>query len=161
MRGQMGSRDSGRATWPGATLNRRDFLRRSGQAGVAAGVIGWSTPRVRSLDVRAAAGTPQPTDPSTTTTIEGGTILPPGGTPQNLVLPGVQEAPNSGGGLAFTGAELGNIAAIGSVALGAGEVVRRKGVRKRREVEAEAEANEERARAREAAAPPESSIDPG
>jgi hypothetical protein len=160
MRGQMGSRDSGRATWPRATLNRRDFLRRSGQAGVAAGVIGWSTPRVRSLDVRATAGTPQPRD-TTTTTIEGGTILPPGGTPQNLVLPGVQEAPNSGGGLAFTGAELGNIAAIGSVSLGVGEVVRRKGVRKRREAEAEAEANEERARARQAADPPESSSDPG
>jgi hypothetical protein len=146
----MRARDSGRATWPGASLSRRDFLRRSGQAGVAAGVIGWSTPSVRSVDVRAAAGTPDPRETTTTAPTVQNTVIPGTATPQELVLPGVQEAPSSGGGLAFTGAELGSIAAIGSASVGVGEIIRRKGKRKRIEVEAEAEANAERERARRA-----------
>ena len=150
--GQMGGGESERRSWPNATFDRRAFLRRSGQAGVAAGVIGWSTPRVRSVDVQATAGSPPPGgsttlpgEPTTTTpSVLGGPIPSPGGPTQ--VLPGVVEAPNSGGGgLAFTGAELGQMAAVGGVAVGVGEAVRRKGMRKRRLVEAEAEAEAERA----------------
>jgi hypothetical protein len=74
----------------------------------------------------------------------GGPITPNGSAP-NVVLPAVVEAPSSGGGgLAFTGAELGHMAAVGGVAVGVGEAVRRKGMRKWRQVEAEAEAEAER-----------------
>ena len=140
----MGGAESERRSWLSATFDRRAFLRRSGQAGVAAGVIGWTTPRIRSVDAQAAAGSPPPGE----TTLPGETTTPSvlGGpiTRGNEVLPGVVEAPNSGGGLAFTGAELGQMAAVGSVALGLGEAVRRKGMRKRRQAEAEAEAEAER-----------------
>ena len=140
---QVGRGESDRRSWPSAAFDRRAFLRRSGQAGVAAGVLGWSRPRVRSVDTQAAAGSPPPSESTTTPTVLGGPITPEGSTP-NLVLPAVVEAPSSGGGgLAFTGAELGQMAAVGGVAVGVGEAVRRKGMRKWRQAEEEAEAEAE------------------
>jgi hypothetical protein len=112
---------------------------------VAAGVLGWSKPRVRSVDTQAAAGSPPPSESTTTPTVLGEPITPPAGSTPNVVLPAVVEAPSSGGGgLAFTGAELGQMAAVGGVAVGVGEAVRRKGMRKWRQAEEEAEAEAER-----------------
>ena len=50
-----------------ADLDRRTFIRRAGQTGVAAGALVWSTPRIRSVGAQAAAGSPPPS--STTLTV--------------------------------------------------------------------------------------------
>ena len=50
-----------------ADLDRRTFIRRAGQTGVAAGALVWSTPRIRSVGAQAAAGSPPPS--STTPTV--------------------------------------------------------------------------------------------
>jgi hypothetical protein len=140
----VGGGESDRRSWPSAAFDRRAFLRRTGQAGVAAGVLGWSRPRVRSVDAQAAAGSPPPSESTTTPTVLGEPITLPDGSTPNVVLPAVVEAPSSGGGgLAFTGAELRQMAAVGGVAVGVGEAVRREGMRKWRQVEAEAESEAE------------------
>lgn len=118
-----------------AGLDRRTFIRRAGQTGVAAGALVWSTPRIRSVGAEAAAGSPPPSN--TTPTILGGPITPDGGSTGPIVK-GVQEEP-PGGTLALTGAELGRIAVLGGASVGLGEVIRRKGQSRKRALEADAE----------------------
>ena len=117
-----------------AGLDRRAFIRRAGQTGVAAGALVWSAPRIHSVGAVAAAGSPPPSN--TTPTILGGPITPDGGSTGPIVK-GVQEEP-PGGSLALTGAELGHIAVLGG-AVGMGEVIRRKGLSRKRAFEADAE----------------------
>jgi hypothetical protein len=118
-----------------AGLDRRTFIRRAGQTGVAAGAIVWSTPRIRSVGAQAAAGSPPPSN--TTPTVLGEPITPGGGSTGPIVQ-GVQAEP-PGSSLALTGAELGHLAALGGAAVGMGEVIRRKGQSRKRAIEAEAE----------------------
>jgi hypothetical protein len=117
-----------------AGLDRRTFIRRAGQTGVAAGALVWSTPRIRSVGAQAAAGSPPPSNTTPS-------VLPnsktPAGSPA-IVLRGVQEEP-PGGNLALTGAELGRLAVLGGASVGMGEVIRRKGLSRKRALEADAE----------------------
>ena len=118
-----------------ADLDRRTFMRRAGQTGIAAGALVWSTPRIRSVGAPAAAGSPPPSN--TTPTVLGNPLTPPVVSPE-LEVKGVQEEP-PGGSLALTGAELGHIAVLGGAAVGMGEVLRRKGLSRKRALEADAE----------------------
>jgi hypothetical protein len=120
-----------------ADVDRRTFIVRAGQTGVAAGALVWSTPRIRSVGAQAAAGSPPPSN--TTPTVLGNPIPPPGGAGSpELVVKGVQEEPPASS-LALTGAELGNIAILGGTAVGMGELIRRKGLSRKRAFEADAE----------------------
>jgi hypothetical protein len=123
-----------------ADIDRRTFIRRAGQTSVAAGAIVWSTPRIRSLDAQAAAGSPPPPNtPNTPPTVAANPLTPGGpGSPGALVVKGVVEDPGSGGGLAVTGAELGHMAALGGAAIGTGELIRRRGLHRKRVLEADA-----------------------
>jgi hypothetical protein len=106
----------------GQELDRRAFLRRASQTGVAAGALAWSTPRLSSVRTDAAqAGSPPPVTPPTI----GGRQLTPGGAID--ISGGSGAAP--GGNLAQTGAELGQLAVIGGAALAAGQMLRKKGLR--------------------------------
>jgi len=118
-----------------ADLDRRTFIRRAGQTGVAAGALVWSTPRIRSVGAQAAAGSPPPS--STTPTVLPNQLTPPVVAPE-LEVKGVQEEP-PGSNLALTGAELGHLAVLGGTAVGMGEVIRRKGLSRKRALEEEAE----------------------
>ena len=118
-----------------AGLDRRTFIRRAGQTGVAAGALVWSTPRIRSVGAQAAAGSPPPSN--TTPTVLPNSFTPDGGSTGPIVQ-GVQEEP-PGSSLALTGAELGHLAALGGTAVGIGEVIRRKGLSRKRAIEADAE----------------------
>jgi hypothetical protein len=104
----------------GRGLDRRAFLRRAGQTGLAAGALAWSPPRVRSASTAGAqAGSPPPVTPPT---IEGKNMTPGGA----IDLSG---GATPGGDLAQTGAELGQLAAIGGSAVVAGQMLRKKGIR--------------------------------
>ena len=132
-------RSAGMRTRRGSVhIDRRTFIRRAGQSGVAAGALVWSTPRISSVRAQAAAGTPAPS--STQPTVAGGNPIPPSdpGASQ-LVVQGVQADPPGGGGLAITGAELGHLAALGGAAVGMGEVLRRKGLHRQEALAADAE----------------------
>jgi hypothetical protein len=118
-----------------AGLDRRTFIRRAGQTGVAAGALVWSTPRIRSVGAQAAAGSPPPSN--TTPTVLHNGLTPDGASPA-VVVQGVQEEP-PGGSLALTGAELGRLAVLGGASVGMGEVIRRKGLSRKRALEADAE----------------------
>ena len=118
-----------------ADLDRRTFIRRAGQTGVAAGALVWSAPRLRSVGAQAAAGSPPPSN--TTPTVLPNSFTPDGGSTGPIVQ-GVQEEP-PGSSLALTGAELGHLAALGGTAVGMGEVIRRKGLSRKRAFEADAE----------------------
>lgn len=121
-----------------AGLDRRTFIRRAGQTGVAAGALVWSTPRIRSVGAQAAAGSPPPSN-TTPSVLSSNPIPPPGGGgATGPVVQGVQEEPPASA-LALTGAELGNLAALGGTAVGLGELIRRKGQSRKRALEAEAE----------------------
>lgn len=119
-----------------AGVDRRTFIRRAGQTGVAAGALVWSTPRIRSVGAQAAAGSPPPS--STTPTVLANNPIPPPGGSTGPIVEGVQDEPPASS-LALTGAELGNIAVLGGTAVGMGEVIRRKGRSRKRALEAEAE----------------------
>ena len=124
-----------------ADLDRRTFIRRAGQTGVAAGALVWSAPRLRSVGAQAAAGSPPPsntTPPSKTTPSVLPNQLPRPGESEGPAVQGVQEEP-PGSSLALTGAELGHLAALGGTAVGMGEVIRRKGLSRKRAFEADAE----------------------
>jgi hypothetical protein len=130
------SRSAARQTRAGsADIDRRTFIRRAGQTGVAAGALVWSTPKIRSVGAQAAAGSPPPSN--TTPTVAANNPIPPGGpTAAEIVVQGVRDDP--GGNLALTGAELGNLAAIGGASVGIGELIRRKGLHRKRALEADA-----------------------
>ena len=117
-------------------IDRRTFIRRAGQTGVAAGALMWSTPRIQSVDTRAAAGSPPPSNPTTPPTVAANPLshADPG---SPVVVKGVVED-RSGGNLAITGAELGQIAALGGAAVGTGELLRRRGLHRKRALEADA-----------------------
>jgi hypothetical protein len=117
-----------------ADLDRRTFILRAGQTGVAAGALVWSAPRLRSVGAHAAAGSPPPSN--TTPTVLPNQQTPPGS--DGPIVEGVQEEP-PGSSLALTGAELGHLAALGGTAVGMGEVIRRKGLSRKRAFEADAE----------------------
>ena len=120
-----------------ADLDRRTFIRRAGQTGVAAGALVWSTPRIRSVGAQAAAGSPPPSN-TTPTVLSSNPIPPGGGGSTGPIVQGVQEEPPASA-LALTGAELGNLAALGGTAVGMGELIRRKGMSRKRAFEADAE----------------------
>jgi hypothetical protein len=105
----------------GRGLDRRAFLRRAGQTGLAAGAIAWSPPRLRTASA-AQAGSPPPVTPPT---IKGGDVTPGG----SIDLSGTSGGTAPGGDLAQTGAELGQMAAIGGAAVAAGQMLRKKGLR--------------------------------
>jgi hypothetical protein len=125
-------------------LDRRTFLRGAGRTGVAAGLV-WSAPQVRSLEAQAEPGSAPPGS-TTSTSIQGGTIVPPNeppgggntGIPPRISIRGAQEVPPSSG-LALTGAELADLALLGGAAVGMGALLRRKAGILRREIEADAE----------------------
>ena len=120
-----------------AGIDRRTFIRRAGQTGVAAGALAWSTPRISSVGALAAAGSPPPTN--TDPTVAANNPIPPGDPgASELAVKGVQAAP-PGGGLAITGAELGHLAALGGASVGMGELLRRKGLHRKHVLEADAE----------------------
>jgi hypothetical protein len=131
-------RSGGRRTRP-ADIDRRTFIRRAGQTGVAAGALAWSAPRVRSVGAEAAAGSPAPTD-TTEPTVLGAPLSAADPVSPDVVIKGVQaDPPGGGGGLALTGAELGQIAALGGASVGVGELIRRKGRQRKLALEADAE----------------------
>ena len=124
----------------GSALGRREFVRRAGMAGAAAGLI-WSTPRIASA-APALAGTPMPTQ---TTGAAPPEVAPPVVAPL-VIEPGVVEPTVSGAtvrpvrrpdtppsvrGLAFTGENIDTMTAAGAVSLGAGAFLHR--AAKRRE----------------------------
>ena len=73
--------------------------------------------------------------------MSGGPITPPAPTPgsSELLVEGIHADASPGGSLAITGAELGNIAVLGGAAVGMGELIRRKGMQRKRVLEADAE----------------------
>ena len=97
----------------------------------------WSMPRIRSVGAQAAAGSPPPSN-TTPTVLSSNPIPPGGGGATGPIVQGVQEEPPASA-LALTGAELGNLAALGGTAVGLGELIRRKGQSRKRALEAEAE----------------------
>ena len=130
-------RSAGRRT-RAADIDRRTFIRRAGQTGVAAGALAWSAPRIRSVGAEAAAGSPPPTY-STDPTVLGAPLSPSDPGSPDAVIRGVQADPPGGGGLALTGAELGHLAALGGASVGVGELIRRKGRQRKLALEADAE----------------------
>ena len=129
------SRSAGMQARDGSTdLDRRTFIRRAGQTGVAAGALVWSAPRLRSVGAQAPAGSPPPSN--TTPSVLPNQLPSPGS--DGPIVQGVQEEP-PGSSLALTGAELGHLAALGGTAVGMGEVIRRKGLSRKRAFEADAE----------------------
>jgi hypothetical protein len=135
------SRPAGTRTRGAADFDRRTFIRRAGQTGMAAGALMWSAPRIHSVSSLAAAGSPPPAS-TTTPTVSGGPLTPPapsGPGSSELVVQGVHLDPSRGDNLAITGAELGNIAVLGGASVGMGELIRRKGMQRKRVLEAEEE----------------------
>ena len=136
------SRPAGTRARRGADIDRRTFIRRAGQTGVAAGALAWSAPRIHSAGALAAAGSPPPA--STPPTVAGGPLSPPApGSSEpgssELIVEGVQTEASRGDNLAITGAELGNIAVLGAASVGMGELVRRRGLHRKRALEADVE----------------------
>jgi len=137
-------RPAGTRARRGADIDRRTFIRRAGQTGVAAGALAWSAPRIHSASALAAAGSPPPASTSTPPTVAGGPLSPPApGSSEpgssELIVEGVQTEASRGDNLAITGAELGNIAVLGAASVGMGELVRRRGLHRKRALEADAE----------------------
>jgi len=138
------SRPAGTRARRGADIDRRTFIRRAGQTGVAAGALAWSAPRIHSASALAAAGSPPPASTSTPPTVAGGPLSPPApGSSEpgssELIVEGVQTEASRGDNLAITGAELGNIAVLGAASVGMGELVRRRGLHRKRALQADAE----------------------
>jgi len=108
----------------GSALGRREFVRRAGMAGAAAGLI-WSTPRIASAAPAAAAGTPMPTQ----TTEAAPPVVAPNVAEPTVAGATVRPAPRpdtppSDRGLAFTGENIDTMTAAGAVSLGAGAFLR-------------------------------------
>ena len=123
--------------WSAAGIDRRTFIRRAGQTGVAAGALAWSTPRIRSVGTQAVAGSPAPASTTTPPAVAGGPLTPTAPGSSEPIVEGVQQD-RSRGGLAITGAELGEIAALGAAAVGTGELLRRKGLHRKHALEDDA-----------------------
>ena len=86
-------------------MDRRQFM----GVGIAAGVVGWTAPQVRSVLLDGRAGSPAPE--------------PRGSTPSEsveVVTPGEQTAPKPTGKLAYTGAEILDEVAVASALIAIG-----------------------------------------